>query len=294
MKLIDGTYHVVLNGIRHWYRVAGAAHATPPLVIVHGGPGGNVYNFERTIGPYLEQFTTVVYAEQRGCGRSDAPADASDYAIPTLVSDLDVLRQVIMAERINLLGFSFGGELALEYAATYPAAVDKLIVQAPGVSLPGRCAWVQLYGFRQLGDDSIRTLIDTLLREGCDPDVALRQVWQQVDRATVDRFLFHQPAVAMLNRRLWDESGLINTGAMVRALAMAAPRPCLYDRLPVITTPTLVCVGLYDRNSGVDVNRDVASSLPCGQFMLFPESAHFRDMEETVSYAAMVQRFLVG
>ena len=50
MNLTDGEYHATLDGVDHWYRVAGAAHHTTPLVIVHGGPGGNVYNFERTIG----------------------------------------------------------------------------------------------------------------------------------------------------------------------------------------------------------------------------------------------------
>ena len=45
--LKNGEHRIELNGVSHWYKIAGAEHKTVPLVIVHGGPGGNVYNFER-------------------------------------------------------------------------------------------------------------------------------------------------------------------------------------------------------------------------------------------------------
>lgn len=71
--LQDGVHDLNIDGIQHWCKVAGTAHNTIPFVIVHGGPGGNHYVFERTLGVRLEEYITVVYYEQRGCGRSDAP-----------------------------------------------------------------------------------------------------------------------------------------------------------------------------------------------------------------------------
>ena len=50
-QLIHGEGRVEINGVAHWYKIAGEERATIPLVIIHGGPGGHVYNFERTIGP---------------------------------------------------------------------------------------------------------------------------------------------------------------------------------------------------------------------------------------------------
>ncbi len=38
--LEDGVHYLKIDGIQHWCKVAGAAHNTVPLVIVHGGPGG--------------------------------------------------------------------------------------------------------------------------------------------------------------------------------------------------------------------------------------------------------------
>ncbi len=146
--LTDGENKIEVNGVAHWMRIARAEHATIPLVIVHGGPGGHVYNFERTIGPQLEAFTTVIYYEQRGCGRSDQPLDPYTYSIDMLVSDLDELRQALGLERINLLGFAFGGELALEYALVYPEYVERLIVQSPSTGPLRRRAWLYMMSIR--------------------------------------------------------------------------------------------------------------------------------------------------
>ena len=77
------------------------------------------------------------------------------------------------------------------------------------------------------------------------------QVWCDVDGATVDRFLFHQPSAAVLNRQIWRESGPANTGAPERALGRQSIRPVpLFNDLHRIRVPTLVLVGLHNRNVG--------------------------------------------
>ena len=68
---------------------------------------------------------TVVYYEQRGCGRSEAPQDDGEYSINTLVEDLEELRKQLHVEKINLLGYSFGGQLCLEYALKYSKMLNK-------------------------------------------------------------------------------------------------------------------------------------------------------------------------
>lgn len=125
LMLQDGVHYLKINGVLHWCKVAGAAHNTVPLIIVHGGPGGNHYVFERTLGLRLEENMTVVYYEQRGCGRSEAPQDDGEYSINTLVEDLEELRKQLHVEKINLLGYSFGGQLCLEYALKYPKMLNK-------------------------------------------------------------------------------------------------------------------------------------------------------------------------
>ncbi len=69
---------------------------------------------------------TVVCYEQRGCGRSDPPPSADDYSLPLLVSDLDELRAALEIDRVVLLGYSFGSELAMEYALPRRCSCEAL------------------------------------------------------------------------------------------------------------------------------------------------------------------------
>lgn len=293
-QLRDGEYRLELNGIAHWVRVAGARRGGVPLVVVHGGPGGNTYNFERTIGPRLEAFTTVIYYDQRGCGRSDPPPDPHAYSLPLLAADLEALRRLLGLDRVALLGFSFGAELALAYAQQHPEPVHALILQAPTLmtTRPSRTFWTQLWGFYHLAEGGLRERIARLLSDDGPLEERWLQAWSAVDVATVDRFLFHQPGAAALNRRLWRESGMSNTGDMLRAL-MRQPRPLdALQALAGIRAPTLVIVGLHDRNTGVDACRDLAALIPGARLVVFEHSAHFPEIEEPERYANEVRRFL--
>ncbi len=292
--LCDKEGYIELNGIVHWYRIAGAANATTPMVILHGGPGGNVYNFERTIGPKLESYSAVIYYKQRGCGRSESPKDSDDYSIPALVFDLERLRLVLGLDKMTLLGFSFGGELALEYSLAYPQNVDKLILQAPsiGIGRNERQSCVQLYGFQTLARYELLDKIREIINEPKPADERLANVWDIVKTETVDRFLFHDPEMAVVNRRMWEESNLVNTGLMYKALARQPVDIPLLDRIHAILVPALVMVGLYDRNVGVEICRDVAAAMPGGELVILEHSAHFLDIEETDKYAEIVERFL--
>ena len=201
----DGQQHLELNGVRHWVRIAGAVCKTTPLVIVHGGPGGFVYTFEQTAGAQLEQSQTIIYFEQRGCGRSSDASDPSSYTVPQLVDDLEQLRHALELDKIDLLGFSFGAELALEYAASYPQFVRRVVAHAPASIYGSRIAGVQLQGFAAVAAPDLREEIERILQASPTPDAALERVWAVADTATVDRFLFQDSSAANRNRATWLE-----------------------------------------------------------------------------------------
>jgi Predicted hydrolases or acyltransferases (alpha/beta hydrolase superfamily) len=292
VKLKNGEYRVELNGVSHWYRIAGAENKTVPLVIIHGGPGGNVYNFERTAGAKLEKFATVVYYEQRGSGRSDAPKNEDDYSLPILAADLEALRKKLDVEKIIPLGFSFGGELALEYALTYPQAVEKLILQAPTVGDWESTQRTQIRAFASISSAETAEKIFAVEKQEKPLEERWNAVWNLVDTETVDRLLFHNREAAQLNRRLWNESGLKNTGKMYRALRkQPAPEKPLLVRARQLNAATLLLAGLYDRNVGVDAVRDLSSAIRNSKLIIFEKSGHFPDIEETDKYVRAVRDF---
>jgi proline iminopeptidase len=290
--LTDGEYRATLNGVEHWYRVAGAANRTTPLVIVHGGPGGNTYAFERTAGPGLERFATVVYYHQRGSGHSAAAADSNAYSVPILVADLDALRQRLGAERIDVLGYSFGGELALEYALAHPEQVRRLVLEAPSMSDWDRMRRAHLAGFLSVTTGAQHDSL-AALAVGPEPlEVRWARVWDAVDSRTVDRLLFEDSARAAANRRMERESGLRNTGAMFRALQRQPQGRPLLERAAATRVPTLVLVGRHDRNVGAENVLGLAHRIPGAMVVILEKSAHFPDAEEPEFFVESVREFL--
>ena len=289
-QLTEGSRMIEANGIDHWVKIAGTTHRGVPLVIIHGGPGGNNFNYERTIGPRLEAFTPVIYYEQRGSGRSEAPADPKAYSISLLVEDLEALRTKLSLEKMNLLGYSFGAELALQYTLKYSSRVKQLILQSPTFLNEERTSITQLYGFRTVAEGELRSKIDAIIASKGTASERLDRVWNTVDTETVDRFLFHNQRAAAENRALWGHAPT-NTGLMARALA-AQHEEFGLARAAGVHAPTLILTGFYDRNGGVEASRDLNDTIPGSRMEIFWHSAHFPDMEEPKRYADLVRRFI--
>ena len=126
---------VELTGIRLYTRRVGDG---PPVVVLHGGPGAHhdylLPQFDR-----LATHRTLLYYDQRGGGRSPAPRDLP-VGWREHVADLEALRGCWELERLTLLGYSWGGLLAILYALEHPTRVARLALVAPA---PVTAAWHQ-------------------------------------------------------------------------------------------------------------------------------------------------------
>lgn len=96
-----------------------------PLVLMHGGPSLD-HTTLMPLLPLAEQYTLVFY-DHRCNGRSVGP-DVSTMTWDNLVGDAEALRQALGFERWAVLGHSFGGHVALEYALRHPERISRLIL----------------------------------------------------------------------------------------------------------------------------------------------------------------------
>src|SRR6188508_1753967 len=98
-----------------------------PIVVLHGGPD---FDYEYLL-PEVDQLADlgrlVLYA-QRGRGRSFAGEGPDDVSIESDVADLDAIRTWTGSDDVALLGHSWGGVLAMEYAIRHPGRVSHLIL----------------------------------------------------------------------------------------------------------------------------------------------------------------------
>lgn len=164
--LRPGTHNAVVNGVRLWYRVAGEAPAdVPPVVFLHGGPGQGSAHFDALAGPHLEPALRMVYLDQRGSGHSERPWTGA-YSIDLLIEDLEGVRRHLGVSQIALVGHSFGGLLALEYAARYPERVSRLVFAAGLYDTPYQCR-LRLERLAEVRPDVYaRVRADTLAADG--------------------------------------------------------------------------------------------------------------------------------
>jgi proline iminopeptidase len=100
-----------------------------PLALMHGGPGLD-HTSLLPLEALADQFTLIFY-DHRCNGHSMGP-DLSSMTWENLTADADTLRQALGFDRWALLGHSFGGQVALEYALRYPQAVSHLILMDTG------------------------------------------------------------------------------------------------------------------------------------------------------------------
>jgi proline iminopeptidase len=109
-----------------------------PVVFLHGGPGvanmaGDAAFFGQLTG---DGFDVYVY-DQVGTGRSARLADPHDYTIARGVADLEAIRGRIGADRLVLIGHSWGGQVAAGSLAAYPTRVARVVFSLPGSPGPG-------------------------------------------------------------------------------------------------------------------------------------------------------------
>jgi len=278
---------VSIEDVNHWVKVALKHGHQYPVIILHGGPGGYNYVFEREPGPLLEESLDIIYYEQRGCGRSEKPFD-NDYSVERLVQDLYCLLKHLNLQKVVLLGYSFGAELATEFAIKYPNHVHKLILQAPtDFSQMDNMFEIQYRGFKDLGANFIFSNASNILTK-------YDQMWASVNEELVNKFLFFNQERGTAMRVLWQASGLINTGEMSQQVFNRRRQTPLLEDIKHINAPTLILIGKHDKNVGVELARNFHDNIENSEFHIFENSGHFPDFEEPERYVEVVKRFILN
>ncbi len=211
-----------VQGGRIYVRVNGDLQAKrPPLLMIHGGPGGTHAGFVPATA--LAGDRAVILYDQLDSGRSDAPNDPANWTVPRFVDEIDAIRTHFGVERLHVLGASWGGTVALEYAARKPKGLASTILQSPLVSTK---TWLAdaaiLRGELPAGVQSQLTACETLAPPPapvCDAATAAfykafnRRVPATPDLSAYARTLpvpFGKP----LYEGMWGASEFVSTGSL--------------------------------------------------------------------------------
>lgn len=107
-----------------YFEVTGNGH---PVVLVHsGGADSRLWTF---LAPLLSEDYKVIAFDGRGAGKSPSPVTEANY-----VEDLLALMDDHELNQATIVGHSMGGQIATEFALSYPEKVSKLVLLAPSLT----------------------------------------------------------------------------------------------------------------------------------------------------------------
>jgi len=123
---VSRTESVRVPGAELFVRRVGAGR---PVVVLHGGPGAD-HEYLRPGFDALAGGRELLYYDQRGGGRSPVPRDVP-VGWTEQVADLEALRRHWGLEQLTIVGYSWGGLLALLYGLEHPGRIGRLALVSP-------------------------------------------------------------------------------------------------------------------------------------------------------------------
>lgn len=103
-----------------------------PVILLAGGPGVTPYSVEHPFHEVAKGHLAVLL-HQRGTGKTKVDRyDSAHVSLPLFVADIDAVREDLHADKITLIGHSWGGMLSMAYTAAHPDRVSRLILMDSG------------------------------------------------------------------------------------------------------------------------------------------------------------------
>jgi proline iminopeptidase len=257
----------------------------PPLIVLHGGPGMD----HRYLRPSLDALADehwVIYLDQRGSGFSETEVTSDLINFDALVADIDRVREWTGAQRVDILGHSWGTVLAMHYALRNPRAVRRMVLVSPAE--PG-------VRYRQDAEDRRASRVDPADRMLL-AEIASSEAFKKGDASAISQYytvvfkplLFDpgRPVSISLHPRTAR-----NGFAVMAALADGMPDPDYWKQLGSITSPTLIVHGAADAYP-IEMVEEMASALARGTLLVLEEAGHFGYIETPEAFFDGVRSFL--
>ena len=260
-----------LNGTDLFYVEVGEGL---PCLVMHGGLG-----FDHTgLHPWLDPLGDVmhlVYYDHRGNGRSGRPPSET-ITFNQLCADADGLREYLGFEKVAVLGYSFGGCIALEYALRYPEHLSHLILLDTAPTLD--------YGeeieanARRMGATPEQL---EALDASADTDAEMWRLWK-----LIEPLYFHTFDEDLAERVLGKTIVSVEASEAGDAILEGWD---LTPRLGEISAPTLILVGKDDFICPPSQAEIMHERIPSSKLVVFEKSGHLPYIEEPEAFFEAVK-----
>ncbi len=265
------------------------------ILLLHGGPACTHEYFESFEGFLPQEGIEFIYYDQLGSAYSDQPKDTSLWDLPRFVEEVEQVRKALNLSKDNfyLLGHSWGGILAAEYALKYQQNLKGLIISNMMMSIPDYNDYAREVLFKQM---DVKVL-DTILQIEKRGDFSNPKYMALLNEHHYKYHICRMPvaewpdAVNRTFKNLNYEIYLMMQGPSELG---ASGKLLKWDRvadLPKITVPTLVIGATHDTMDPKHMEM-VAEKIPNAQFLLCPDGSHMSMWDDQKHYFPGLISFL--
>lgn len=235
-----------MSGIGLHYKVEGSGKA---VVFVHGLSDN--LNYWEVLASTLKKEYLVIRYDLPGHGQSEL--GDGEITIDSYVEDLANLLDELNVDNFNLIGFSLGGVIAMDFAIKYPEKVDSLVLMSTFSKFDDHLRKV-FTDFKNALNIGFEEFYDLIL-----PMVLCPKVIE--DNRDELEFL---KSLAMQNA---------NVQAYIKAVGACYDFDA-EDELPKIDIPAMVLAGKYDEITTVDIQRKIHEKIDGSEFIIFDDVKH--------------------
>lgn len=263
------------------------AFSKEALLIVHGGPVMDHSYFLPYLNDLAASFHLIFY-DQRACGLSSAEVDATTLSLDGFVEDIDLLRKALGLNKINLMGHSWGGLLAMKYGIKYVDNLDKLVLSnsmAPSVTDWQRETAIVGQKVTKADIDARDALMSSGVLQSDDPREGVRTLllqsfkYQMYDAANLEKLNLYVPIDYVQRSKVF--------GALSSELSSFD----LYNDLNKVTCPTLLIYGETEPAKNLYTGK-MLSLMPDASLEVVMKAGHFPFIEQQAEFNELVTDFL--
>lgn len=284
----DSEGFVEVSGFKIFYRVYGKNGKKGNVICLHGGPGGTHDGFRPLIDLAVHGYRVILY-DQLGSGKSQVPKNKALLSVEHFVDELEGFRVSLGLNKVSLVGWSWGGMLAMAYALKHQENLKAMVTTGSPANVP--LCFQEMIRLKTELPKEVQATLEKYEAEGDYENPEYKKAAEIYYRNFTCRLPDWPPELLyslqhhskLVYETMWGPNEFACTGTL-RYWDIT-------DELPTIGIPTLVTCGRYDEVTPLTC-RSTHEHIGGSKFVIFENSSHSGLWEEREKYLGLVQTFL--
>ena len=264
---------------------------TIKVLLLNGGPGGSHDSFECFENFFPKEGIEFIYYDQLACGYSNNPKDTSLYDLPRYVEEVEQVRQALHLDNTNfyLLGHSWGGILAMQYALKYQDNLKGLIIS----NMMASCPEYGKYADNVLAKQMPLAVLDSIRILEKNNDFQNPKYMELLRKHFYSKHILRLPEwPESFNRGKWNnELYVIMQGPSEFGISGKLANWDVSKELKNIKIPSLVIGATHDTMDPKYMEW-MSKEIPKGEFLLCPNGSHFCFYDDQQNYFKGLIKFI--